>query len=304
MTADERLRAADPLLALRDEIDVDAPPPEAVLEAIVATPRRRRRVPRRAPLLVAAGLVAAAVVVVALAVPGGGQPDIAARAYAAMAPTTSILHVVEIARSWSVSPRRPYWGGGEPPRYAWCCGRRFDNSRRESWQRGKETHSIIRTRSNPGRVQVSEIFVSKDDVVRSVSPNGMVRTMRPSRRILRDLRRDFVTAFRARYENGDLRDTGAATFNGKPARRYLVQRPARRLPTKLTRLPYVVTRASLEEYFLDPDTGLPRGSIVRDVTRRPDGSVLAESRYTTTVARIDRLKPTPANLAKLRFSRP
>jgi hypothetical protein len=253
MTADERLRAADPLLALREEIDVDAPPPEAVLEAIVATPRRRRRVPRRAPLLAAAVLSAAAVVV-AIAVPGGGKPDLAARAYAAMSPGDAILHVVLVTR----------------------LGDKQSWQRMESWQRGGRMRAIYTGNFGGKEAPPSEHVLARG-VVRTRVSGKRESTTRDARAVA-FLRRDFIATFRARYAKRGLKDTGETTFAGKPAQRYVVKG----------------RRGGRDEYYLDRDSGLPLGMVNRG----------SNTHLTTTVATLERLEPTPANLAKLRFSRP
>jgi hypothetical protein len=254
MTADERLRAADPLLALRDEIDVDAPPPEAVLEAIVARPRRQRGVLRRAPLLASAALLVVGVVL-AIAVPGGGQPDLAARAYAAVSPGDAVLHVVLISRL-SVDRGR---------------------QRVESWQRGGEMHAIYTGNFGGREARPVEQVLSRDGVLRVRSAGKHARTTRDAR-VVDVLRRDFIATFRSRYAEDGLKDAGETTFAGKAAQRYIVRG----------------RRGGRDEYYLDRETGLPLGM----VNRGPHLVV------TTTVDTLERLEPTPANLAKLRFSRP
>lgn len=303
MTAYERLREADPLPPVPD-----APPPEDVLAAIVATPREPVRRRRRRLVLVPAALAVAVGAVALVLLPGGGKPDLAARAYAAMSPGDSILHVVETLRYTSSRPDEPYWPRGEePPRYAWCCGRSDDESSTESWQRGKEAHRIWRSRyswSGRGEVQVTESAIGEDDVIRYLGLDGRVQTVRPgderSESSPQELREGFVSKFRGRYADRALRDAGTSTFDGKPARRYVVEHPTREVPPALTSLPYVVTNAASEEYFLDAGTGLPLGTVRSNEVRRPDGSILAQSRSIVTVKLVEQLEPTPDNLAKLR----
>jgi hypothetical protein len=108
-------------------------------------------------------------------------------------------------------------------------------------------------------------------------------------------RRDFVAelplALRARCARRQRR----RDVRGRPARRYVYEEPK---------------SGQREEYYLDAATGAPLGSItevpgLRAVTGARDGKPLTgpslgKLRSTVVVARIERLAPTPANLAHVR----
>jgi hypothetical protein len=100
---------------------------------------------------------------------------------------------------------------------------------------------------------------------------------------------DFIAEFRLRYERGTLDASGTTTFDGRHARRYVVDEGRNR-----------------HEYFLDAETGMPLGSFERFAVyqgeagepvkgARPNGTFTAR----TTVDTLERLPATPANLAKL-----
>jgi hypothetical protein len=55
-----------------------------------------------------------------------------------------------------------------------------------------------------------------------------------------------------------------------------------------------------ETYYLDPDSGLPLGSVRTLPMRDPDtGRPTAEARFTEILRRMERLPATPENLARL-----
>jgi hypothetical protein len=98
----------------------------------------------------------------------------------------------------------------------------------------------------------------------------------------------FLAEFRASYEHGTLDESGAATFAGHGAKRYVTS-----------------DEHTHAEYFVDAETGMPLGSIKRfDVLspgpgrlqgQGPNGTFTA----TTVVDSLQQLAPTPAARAAL-----
>jgi hypothetical protein len=86
-----------------------------------------------------------------------------------------------------------------------------------------------------------------------------------------------VAQYRAAYENGRLADAGTAEFAGHAAHKYAVDLSA-------------VARA---EYYLDAQTGAPLGAVVESHDDR------GTYRWVEVVESMERLPPTPENLAKL-----
>jgi hypothetical protein len=91
----------------------------------------------------------------------------------------------------------------------------------------------------------------------------------------------FIEAFRARYANAELQDAGRTTFADRPAQAYRVEhrQPGLR-----------------ETYYLEPDTGLPLGSVLTFSLGGPEAGV---GRVTEVVRRLERLPATSENLALL-----
>ena len=90
----------------------------------------------------------------------------------------------------------------------------------------------------------------------------------------------FIEEFRQRYEGGKLDESGTATFDGVPARRYV----------------FHDEDGNLHEFFLDAETGLPLGAIETFQVRSRGGGTFI---VTTRVEALEQLPPTPENLAKL-----
>jgi len=247
----ERLRAADPAR------DVDPVAPEALLEQLKAAPRRRPR--RRALLLVP---VAVAAAIAAFLLPGANT-DLAARAYAQTAPAGDrILYVRTTVDTHMRGPR----------------ANKDTHAVRERWQQGDRWHERVEM---DGRV-FGETR-GADGVLRL--SNGVVA----SRRYVELREPGFVEEFRKRYEGGTLDDSGTTTFNGRPARRYVVDEERKRA-----------------EYFLDAETGMPLGSIEEFAVyqlqpgeglrgAKPNGTFTA----TTIVDALEQLPATPENRSKL-----
>jgi hypothetical protein len=286
------LREADPVERL--DVDLDAPPPIAVLERITATPPRRT--PRRALsrlAIAAVGACAAAAAVLAL-LSGGAEFDPAARAYAQTAPGPQILHVI-VNTSMVMT-------GSHPIR---------QQDRDEMWQYGDKSHRVTATSqqddSNGTPPHETIEYVKVGDVLRARMQDGEIQTTRTSdsdeaRRALQT-ESDFVAAFRRRYEKHALRDAGETTFAGRRARAYEVTDAADSSPGEL-RPP-----ATKETYYLEAKTGDPLGSIrtmaLYDFTVGRDHKPVqtnvktGDIRTTEVVERLERLPLTPANLAKL-----
>lgn len=103
----------------------------------------------------------------------------------------------------------------------------------------------------------------------------------------------FLAEFRSDYERGRLGDGGETTFNGRPAKRYVVDWKV---------------GESRAEYFLDADTGMPLGSRQSGGLYRaeigPDGRLkpgpkFGTSTAVTTVDALEQLPSTPENEKKL-----
>jgi hypothetical protein len=287
------LREADP--AERLDVDLDAPPPAAVLERIVAAPPRR--VPCRAPrriAIAAVALTAAVAAAVALLSPGA-KFDPAASAYAQTAPGPHILHVV-VSTSIVMT-------GSHPIR---------QQNRDEMWQYDGRSHRMTETfqqdESDGTPPHETFEYVTEGDVLRTRLQDGEIQTLRASdgdeaRQILQ-VESNFVAAFRRRYEKHALRDAGATTFGGRRARAYEVTDAASPLPG-LPRPP-----ATTETYYIDAETGDPLGSThtlaLYEPELGPDRKPIpstehqsGEMRVTEVVERLERLPLTPGNLAKL-----
>jgi hypothetical protein len=260
----------DPLSLLRDADPAarvpaaDEPPPRALLERIVATPPPSRRSPRRR---LAMAVVAAAVAVAAVlgVLAPGERADLAARAYAAIAPGEGVLYT-ELHSELSTP--------GDP----------VERSVTRIWQRGDQSRWVRTTwRANePWTVE----YVQDDGVLHFRLPDGQIETIRGSDgrtqwNLLEYERTNFVDSFRARYAGRDLRDAGPATFDGRPARAYVASGPGRR-----------------ETFYVDPRHGTPRGLVTVLPVREP-GNPTGEVRFTDVLRRIERLPPTRENLAQL-----
>jgi hypothetical protein len=277
------LKDADPVEHLRDEVDLDAPPPAAVLARIVQRPARRR--PRRA--LVALPLAACAVLAAAVAVLApGGSVDPAARAYAQTAPGEHVLFT-DVTTTMVMTGLNP----------------QTETFHDRMWQHGDRSHrltDVSEDDDDPGTPrQETYEYVKDGDVLRNRLPDGKIQTLRASegaeaRQILRT-ENNFVDAFRSRYAGHKLRDDGETTFAGRPARAYAVTDP---------------DPGNTETYYLDPQTGDPLGSIrtyaIYETKIGPDhkpvqapGPQVGEARYTEVVHRLEHLPLTPENLAKL-----
>jgi hypothetical protein len=248
----ERLRAADPARG------VDPIAPEALLAQLKATPRRRGA-PRRALLLIPAAVAAA---VAALVIPSA-SPDLAARAYAQTAPAGDrILYVRTTIDTHMRGPAVSH----------------DTHAVRERWQQGERWNERV---DMDGRVFGERR--GADGVLRfsdgQIAPQSSVELREPS----------FIDEFRKRYERGTLDEGGTTTFNGRPARRYVVDEQRNRA-----------------EYFLDAETGMPLGSIEQFAVYQPQrGQPLKgatpNGTFTATIVvdAIEQLPATPANLGKL-----
>jgi hypothetical protein len=265
MTIDERLRGADPAA------DLDAKPPDELLERIVAlAPDPARR--RRAPLLIPAAVLVAAATAAALVSGGSGAPDLVARAYAATSDEERIVHSrVRVVEAWE---------GEDAPR-------RAQTGVEEQWLYGDRAHSIVTTGD-----WTSHNVLRADGTILLVDDSGREEVIRPgdgreARQVVEGARKGFVAAFRERYESRQLSERGTTTFAGREVRRYVVRDGA---------------GPDLEEYYVDLATGEPAGALNRYATDgvgangRPTPGVAST---TTVVETFERLEPTAENLRRL-----
>ncbi|WP_028064901.1 hypothetical protein [Solirubrobacter soli] len=248
----ERLRAADPAR------DVDPIAPEALLTRLKATPPRKRKRRHRALLLVPVAIAAAAA---AFLIPSANT-NLAARAYAQTAPTSG--HILYVRTTIETTMRTP-------------TVTKDTHAIRERWQQGERWNERVEmdgkvfgeTRGADGKLRFSD---------GTVAPQSYVELREPG----------FVEEFRKRYERGTLDQSDTTTFNGRHARRYVVDEGRNRA-----------------EYFIDAESGMPLGSIEEfavlspgpgQPATGPNGTFTA----TTVVDAIEQLPATPANLDKLR----
>lgn len=284
------LREADP--AERVGVDLDAPPPAAVLERITATPPRRPRRARRRLVIAALGAGAVAAAVVAL-LSLGSTIDPAARAYAQTAPGEHILHVDLTLTT--------VMGGGH------ALNQRIDE---QIWQYRDRTHRVETTIQHDDKAGTPERetfdHVKVGDVLRTRMDDGEIQTLRASdsdeARAAIEVDTDFIASFRRRYASHSLRDKGETDFAGRRARAYEVIDPGAPVPG--VRKPPVDSVT----YYLDAESGDPLGSVstisLHEPELVPGGTLTAgpksgEMRMTEVVNRIERLPLTPANLARL-----
>jgi hypothetical protein len=258
----ERLRAADPAR------DIEPHPPELLLAQLKAAPRPARRSRRRRVAVLLPVAVAAAATAV-LALPGtdavlpGVKTSLAARAYAQTAPEGDrILYVHTTIETQMRTPTVT----------------KDTHAVRERWQRDDRWRE--------------RLDLDGEEFTQTLGADGVLRfsdgTSAPPEYLER-LAPDFVSEFRKRYERGTLDESATATFNGRPARKYVIDEDRNHA-----------------EYFLDADTGMPLGSVERFAVysptsgesikgKGPNGSFTA----TTIVDAIEQLPATPANLGKL-----
>lgn len=237
--------------------------------------------------MLAVAAAAAALTVGVVAGRDGGVPDLAARAYAQTDPRGAVLHVVRSGRT-----------------ELGTSGAVGGNGTAETWSYGDEVHFVLTERQDDGRTSTYDQLLGADGVLRSRIDGVQEQVIDPQdgpgeRGFIASLRGDFVDDFRKRYERGVLDDTGTTTFAGRAARRYVVdgQPPVGPGPG-----------ADREEYFLDPETGAPLGSVMTRRLYKPQlvggklvrGEFVGTDRSTQVIDRIERLPATPANLAKVR----
>lgn len=291
-TTMDRLRAADPAAS------VDRTPDDQLLTALVAEPRRRpvarrARVPRLRLAMAGAGVAAALIASVGLLAGGGGPgPDLAAQAYAQTEAGDDLLYV-----RIRTSSRYEFDRGEAPPVID------ESSSVTERWShRGRgRLHATFERR---GESAWSDQVLRPDGSVHFRNSDGqsVVTTDAdgPDARSWRqNLESDFVSQFRKRYEAGQLEEDGTATFDGRPAQRYVVVRKDR-APAGAPGGPAV--GESREEYYVDPGDGRPLGSI-----RISSSTVRGRTSHGRTVEVVEALEsrePTPGNLAELEFRAP
>jgi hypothetical protein len=291
------LQDADP--ASRLEVE----PPEDVLRRIVAEPRPTgRRFASRRPLVLAVGLAAIAAAsagILPSVLSRDGVGDLAARAYAATALEDQIRH-------YRTETEYVFSGTGkhvEGDRYVDGPYAHRSSTFTEAWQYGDEVHWIVGAPNGSGGT--SEHYLGKDDVIRTTlrqpGKEDQHQTVTPdfsaeTRDIIDGMRGSFVERFRSFYREDRLRDEGRTTFAGRPAQRYVVERPGQRADFEGERR----TARADAEFFIDAETALPLGRTDHTRVYDRNGKLTQDSRLTERVIVIDQLPPTPENLAKVR----
>jgi hypothetical protein len=243
-------------------------PPRAAVRRSRARARARRvlraRLGPRVLAPVALTLVALAMVALA---PGGGTDPVgrlagAERAYAAVRPGGDVIHEV-VTSEWSASGKP---GGRE---------------HYEAWYRPSTGQAVRITGGDEGAVRVmitrdGTVLVESADTSRVTGKAGLQPMTSPVTAGLRARnRRDFAAAFRAAYDQDELADRGLTTFDHRPAHRFEVVKG--------------LDGIDALDYYADPETGRPLGSIERI------GDQTNVRRLTTW----ERLDPNPVTLAKL-----
>lgn len=299
MTTIARLRGADPVTWLRDETDVDAPPPADVLARIVAIPppeppRRRRRALIAVPV---AAVLAVGLALVLLLPSSADRVDLAAKAYAKTAPGDAVVYT-----EWTIERTMPT--GDDVTR---------DRIQDRSWQYRGRAHRLSTTIGLSGHEEGKCWDYEYDvngDTMRILNPDGTVDTIRVGdpgwktdepEMAIRGETMTMVDRFREEYADAQLRDAGETTFAGRRAHAYEVlgQSKPGDSPKR-------------ETFYLDAESGLPLGSVTvfrfRGVShvdprtgrlRATPESNVEEHRFTEIVDRYERLPPTPENLARL-----
>ena len=272
-------------LGHHDPAPPDEPPPDLgeELRRILAIAREERGAPRhtRRRLAVAAacaGVVAAGVVV---GVDGSPGPDLAARAYAAVAVQDEVVHTVR--RITTI---------GEPAAVA----RPTLTTEVERWQRGADLRIVIRDQAGGIVEQVlnrGKLTITLPDG--TVQRSGEGELAEPLSDIAGLIGVDPVTDFRTAYAQDGLKEAGPTTFAGREAVSYaLPERRERVAGAELT---------TTREFLVDAATGAPLGSRYAQASAgRADAP---DDRYATTtvIERFERLEPTPDNLALLASQR-
>jgi hypothetical protein len=161
-----------------------------------------------------------------------------------------------------------------------------------TWQRGDQSRRIHTQQRERGRPLVFD-FVRQDGVLRVRLPGGEIQTVRENYGsqagdILETERTSFVDRFRARYADAELRDAGRVTFDGRPAYAYEVLGGT------------AGGRGQRETFYLEPETGMPMGSVTTLPFYDPERGVrVGEVRATEVLRKFERLPATPENLAPL-----
>lgn len=293
----DRIRAADPARSLPEEAEPERREAEALLERLVAEPveeprRRRRRLQlsRRRTFALGAAAAAAVAAVFALIVPDDERvpTGLATRAYALTNPADGVIHeVVEfrgvdnqdaLPEPRTLHTRGERWLRPATGEYRWVI--RDVATRNRSETAGDRRTERTWSQSSP-KVQVRKALTEKE--LADVPPTAPLP------------QRSAVQQFRRAYETGRLRDAGPSSFDGRPTRRYVIERaePERGLP-----------RADeIETWEIDARTAQPLVMTVR-TTLTDDGRVIGRQRLEQRIIHYEKLEPTPENLRKLRFVGP
>ena len=287
-----RIRAVDPARELPEETEAERRQAEAQLERLVAEPvePRKHRISRRRVLVLAgAGVAAIAAAVAAIAPDSERVPSgLATRAYAKTNPADGVIHEVAEIDGYSRGPNAGA-AGDLPIRF-------------ERWLRPSTGAYRYINLDRAGKV-TAEIAVDANGTERIWSPGSKVRVGRaPSEEDLADLPpteplpgRSAVQQFRRAYEAGLLRDAGPSEFEGRPTRRYVVER-SRPAPDPLS-------EHEVESWEIDAKTALPlEMTVLRTITK--DGRVTGRQRLDQRIFSYEKLDATPANLRKIRFVGP
>jgi hypothetical protein len=219
------------------------------LERAAARRRSRRRLARRA--LLPALPVGAALAVAVTALPGGGgDVDAVAAARAALAPDGEIVHMkIELREGERLFMPSEQWYAANPTRWR----TRFEGPRIP----GEKTR--IETGFSDGRLR---FYDERTDTV-TIWRNAKV----PHATAPGLFGGDPATDLREQLGNGDVRDDGVVTYDGRPARRLVREHTVKQMKQRFV-------------YYTDPVTFEPIGGQLS--IRHKDGRILGGPRFTVT----------------------
>jgi hypothetical protein len=223
----------------------------------------RRRPARRAVLL--ALPAGAALAVAVLALPGsGGDVDAVAAARAALAPEGEIVHMkIELRDRGRRFMPSEQWYAAKPTRWR----TRFE---------GSGANGRIETGFSDGRLR---FYDARTDTV-TIWRNAKV----PQATAPGLFGGDPATDLRAQLGQGDVKDEGVVTYDGRPARRLVRVQTTRQITQRFV-------------YYTDPDTFEPLGGQLS--IRHQDGRVMGGPRFTVTEYERLPLDETTERLLKL-----
>jgi hypothetical protein len=301
----KRLVAADPAA------DLAPLPDELLLQRTLALPREHREHPagrRRPRLVLPAAAISLGVVLTASVLLADGDrssPPTAPARPAQPKPLSLALAAQAYANTTPIGPQIVYSRIRSDVTFHTSTPQGSTGVQRatgtiEEWHRGRETHRLERYDATATEPAASlDHVIDRHGVMRQIDENGRYRIIRKSdgsdaAHVIAGQQAGFIADFRARYEKGELDPTADVRFNGRPARRYVVDSsPGGPAGAEL---------GQEQAFYIDRETGEPLGATTTSTAPVPRGStergpVVAEGKL--LVESIKLLPPTPANLRVL-----